>query len=375
MLASLFCDKLNRSFYTGVPDSLLAPLCDCLFERYGLSERHVIGANEGCCVGLAAGHWLATGEAAGVYMQNSGIGNAANPIISLLDRRVCGIPCLFIVGWRGEPCGEHDEPQHAFQGEITVSLLREMGLAVYIVEQNTTAEEMDAFMADAEPRLHSRESVAFVVKKGALTRVEKTKHSNSYQIVREMALEALAEISSGDIVVSTTGKISRELYEIRGRTNGGARDFMTVGSMGHCSSIALKLAMERPCERVWCADGDGAVLMHLGAMATIGSIAPKNLIHVVFNNGAHGSVGGLPTCAADTDIAGIALACGYQRVVTVCEPDDVQPVLCEARERGGLALVEIKTSLVSRGDLGRPKERPYEAAARFMAAMTEGKRA
>ena len=316
MKAERFMEILGADFYTGVPDSQLKALCTCLMSRWGIDpQHHIIAANEGNCAALAAGYHLATGKVPVVYMQNSGEGNIINPAASLLNEKVYGIPVIFVIGWRGEP-GVHDEPQHIYQGEVTVKLLDTMGIASYIVGRDTTEEELEQAMADFRARLAEGHDVAFVIRKEALTCDAKVKYHNDNQMVREEIIRHILTATGDDPVVSTTGKASREVFELReARGEGHGRDFLTVGSMGHSSSIAMGVALQKPGTRVWCVDGDGAALMHMGAMAVIGQTNPKNLVHIVINNGAHETVGGMPTVAAGLRLTEVAKACGYEKVL------------------------------------------------------------
>lgn len=359
-------EENDVSFFTGVPDSQLKALCDCLMDQYGISERHIIAANEGNAVGLAAGYHMATGKIPCVYMQNSGLGNVVNPVASLLHQKVYGIPVLFIVGWRGEP-GVKDEPQHIFQGEITLKLLEDLEIEASIIEKTTTPEEFSAMLQRALSSLKQGRCAAFVVRKGALEYANPVSYQNRETIPREEAIRHIVSVSGEDIVVSTTGKASRELFELR-EANGQPHgtDFMTVGSMGHSSMIALGVALSQPERQVWCVDGDGAVLMHMGAMAVLGAKKPGNLIHVVLNNGAHETVGGMPTVCPSVDLPGVARACGYPRVLSVDHIEDLDTALRQARDGGELTLVEIKCAIGSRADLGRPTTTAKENKENFM---------
>ena len=353
-------------FFTGVPDSLLKPLCDWLFTEYGISGKHIVAANEGNAVALAAGYHLATGKIPVVYMQNSGIGNIINPLASLMNDKVYAIPCVFIVGWRGEP-GVHDEPQHIYQGEVTVKLLEDMDVRTFIIGKETSEDEVLRQLEEWNPLLSAGKQVAFVVKKGALEFDGKAKYSNNSVMLREEIIRRITARSGSDPIISTTGKASRELFEIReANGEGHGCDFLTVGSMGHSSSIALGIALQKPEQKIWCIDGDGALLMHMGAMALIGSNKPKNLVHVVINNGAHETVGGMPTVASDIDVTSIARACGYPNAVSVADYDSLDRELEAAKGRCELSLIEVKCSIGSRADLGRPTTTAIENKIEFM---------
>ncbi len=358
---------IGSDFYTGVPDSQLKALCNYLMATYGIDpHHHIIAANEGNCTALAAGYHLATEKVPVVYMQNSGEGNIINPVASLLNDKVYAIPVIFIVGWRGEP-GIHDEPQHIYQGEVTVKLLDDMGIANFIIGTETTDEEVEEAMKGFREILKTGKDVAFVIRKGALTNAPKVEYKNDNHMLREEIIQHIVKVSGEDPIVSTTGKASRELFETR-VANGQSHkyDFLTVGSMGHSSSIALGVALNKEDQKIWCIDGDGAVLMHMGSMAVIGSNKPKNLVHVVINNGAHETVGGMPTVAAGIDLVAIARACGYPNAVSVDNFECLDKELKAAKERNELSLIEVKCSIGAREDLGRPTTTALENKENFM---------
>ena len=362
-----FVKILEADFYTGVPDSQLKALCNYLMNTYGIDPKHhIIAANEGNCVALAAGYHLATGKVPVVYMQNSGEGNIINPVASLLNEKVYAVPVIFIVGWRGEP-GIHDEPQHIYQGEVTVKLLEDMGISSFAIGKDTTIEEVVASMAEFRKILATGKDVAFVIRKDALTYDKKIKYENDNTMLREEIIKHIVKASGEDPIISTTGKASRELFEIREARNQSHKyDFLTVGSMGHSSSIALGVAINKPEQRIWCIDGDGAVLMHMGAMAVIGTNKPSNLIHVVINNGAHETVGGLPTVAGQIDLVSIAKACGYPYAVMVDNYEDFDTELERAKDKKQLCFIEVKCGLGARDNLGRPTTSALENKNGFM---------
>lgn len=372
MQVETFVNMLNVDFYTGVPDSLLKPLCNYLMDAYGIdSKHHMIAANEGNCTAIAAGYHLATGKVPAVYMQNSGEGNVINPLASLLNDKVYAIPMIFIVGWRGEP-GVHDEPQHIYQGEVTVKLLEDMDVAAYVVTKETTEEELDAQMQVFRSLLAKGKDVAFVVKEGALSFEKNVEYSNKNHMRREEIIEHIVNVSKEDPILSTTGKASRELFEIREKNGQSHKyDFLTVGSMGHTSSIALGVALQKPQQKIWCIDGDGAMLMHMGAMAVIGANKPSNLVHIVINNGAHETVGGLPTVASEINLVKMAEACGYPYAVRVSEFEQLDKELQAAKERRELTLIEVECAIGAREDLGRPTTTALENKENFMRYLQE----
>lgn len=357
---------IGSDFYTGVPDSQLKALCNYLMNEYGIDPKHhVIAANEGNCTALAAGYHLATGKVPVVYMQNSGEGNIINPVASLLNDKVYAIPTVFIIGWRGEP-GLHDEPQHIYQGEVTVKLLDDMDIKSFAIGKDTTDEEVEAVMKEFNEELAKGKDVAFVIRKGALSTDVKVKYENDNDMVREDIIKHIVKVSGEDPIVSTTGKASRELFETRVANDQSHKyDFLTVGCMGHASSIALGIAFNKE-SKVWCVDGDGAVLMHMGAMAVMGANKPKNVVHVVINNGAHETVGGMPTVASQIDLVAVAKACGYPNAVCVDTFENLDRELVEAKEKNELSLIEVKCSIGARDDLGRPTTTALENKENFM---------
>lgn len=362
-----FVDTLGCEFYTGVPDSQLKALCNYLMNTYGIDEKHhIIAANEGNCTALAAGYHLATGKVPVIYMQNSGEGNIINPVASLLNDQVYAIPAIFVIGWRGEP-GIHDEPQHIYQGKITCDLLDLMDIENFTIDTDTTIEELENVMKEYEKLLKDGKQVAFVVKKGALSYDGEIKYQNDNDMVREEIIEHIVNVTGENPIISTTGKASRELFEIRERNNQSHKyDFLTVGSMGHTSSIALGVAINKPDEKVWCIDGDGSLLMHMGAMAVVGNFNPKNLVHVVINNEAHETVGGMPTAVNKTDLVEVAKACGYSYAVTVDDFKRLDEELNKVKSLNELSFIEIKSSIGAREDLGRPTTTAIENKENFM---------
>lgn len=368
MKVEQLCNLLQTEFYTGVPDSLLRPFCDYVMDKYGLDgKHHIIAANEGNAMAIAAGYHLSTGRVPVVYMQNSGQGNAINPLASLFNDNVYALPCILVIGWRGQPDGEHDEPQHVFQGKITLKLLDVMDIAYFVISKDTTLQQVKEKYEQFQKLLQAGKQVAFVIQKGALQYQNSVKYKNNFILNREQVLRYVVKASKTDPIVSTTGKISREIFEIReALSQSHQHDFLTVGSMGHSSSIALGIALNQPDKKVWCVDGDGALLMHLGVLATIGNLQPKNLVHIVINNAAHESVGGMPTVAAGLNIRQIAKGCGYKKTVQVKTYAALEKALKKAKNYDGLVLIEVLCALQSRADLGRPTTTPIENKQNFM---------
>lgn len=360
-------DIIDADFFTGVPDSGLKALCNYLMNKYGIDKKHhIIAANEGSAASIAAGYYLATGKVPVVYMQNSGEGNVINPLVSLLNEKVYAIPMIFVIGWRGEP-GIKDEPQHLFQGEITCKLLENLDVEYMVIDKNTTDDDIEKQMKYFNSLLSLGKQVAFVIKKDALIYKGKVEYHNEYSLLRETIIEHIVNIAKEDLIVSTTGKTSRELFEIRERNNQGHnKDFLTVGSMGHSSSIALGIALQKEEKKIWVIDGDGAALMHMGAMAVIGANSPENLIHIVINNAAHETVGGMPTVMGDIELCNIAKACGYKYAVSISTLPELDKELLRAKQSNELTFIEVKSAIGARENLGRPTTTPIENKVMFM---------
>lgn len=369
-----FVDCLMASgvdFFTGVPDSLLKSFCAYVTDNCGSS--HVIAANEGGAVGLAAGHYLATGKPALVYMQNSGQGNAVNPLCSLADPDVYSIPMVLLVGWRGEP-GIKDEPQHAKQGKVTLSLFETLGIPTEILPDDEAAA-LDLVREMVKRAEKDSRPVALIVRKGLFAEYKlQNKVADISALRREDEIEAILKALPEDaVVVSTTGMISREVYEMRERLGQGhERDFLTVGSMGHALMIAVGIAKAQPERPVLCLDGDGSSIMHMGNLAIAGQSGCANLTHVVLNNAAHDSVGGQPTVGGAIDLSAIAAACGY---AVSSGSDTVASLRLCASALKTLPpkprFVEIKVAKGARKDLGRPKEPPQVNKALFMETLRQ----
>lgn len=366
-----FIEKLRENgidCFAGVPDSLLKNICAYITDHCD-AEHNIIAANEGAAVGIAAGHYLATGKPACVYMQNSGEGNIINPLASLTDEEVYNIPVLLLIGWRGRP-GVHDEPQHVKQGKVTTGLLNVMGVNYEVLSKEEDKAEKQ--IAKAIKALQNNEVFALVIEKDTFEDYKlQNVEVNDLTMSREEAIQTVAAaLGEKDCIVSTTGMISRELFEYRaGMNQGHERDFLTVGSMGHASQIALGIAMAKPDRKVWCFDGDGAAIMHMGSLAIVANKAPKNYIHVVFNNGAHDSVGGQPTVGLKIDLPAVAKAVGYKNTCSVDNKEALAEALKAVVTMEGPSLLEIKVKKGNRKDLGRPTTTPIQNKEALMAFL------
>ena len=366
-----FIERLREGgvdFYAGVPDSLLKNLCAYITDNVS-RENNIIAANEGGAVALAAGYHLATGMTGCVYMQNSGEGNAVNPLLSLMDADVYRMPLLLIIGWRGEP-GVHDEPQHVKQGKVTLPLLETMGIPYAVLDEHWQQQTDEALRVIRE----TNGIYALIVRKGTFEEYTLQKQvATNMELGREEAIKIVVDaLREDDIVVSTTGMISRELFEYReAKQQGHAHDFLTVGSMGHASQIALGIALQKPERRVVVFDGDGAAIMHLGNMAIVASQAPKNYIHIVYNNGAHDSVGGQPTVGLEMNLPQIGKAMGYKTVMNATNASELQAALSQLDDCAKPALLQVCVRKGNRKDLGRPTTTPQQNKEALMKELSK----
>jgi phosphonopyruvate decarboxylase len=360
------------SFYAGVPDSLLKDLCAYVTD-HTRAEDNVITANEGSAMGLAAGYHLATGKIGCVYMQNSGFGNVVNPLTSLADPEVYAIPMLLVVGWRGEP-GKKDEPQHVKIGRVQREVVQALELDHAVLPDDLEAAK--AVIAHAIATIREKSApYALLVRAGTFDKYKlQKKRDVPYAMTREEAIGLVADgmhaHAPGAFFVGTTGMPSRELFEHRGRAaQDRSHDFLCVGSMGHASQIALGVATQKPDTQVVCLDGDGAMLMHLGGLATIGTLGPKNYKHVLLNNGAHDSVGGQFTVGFDVDFGAIARACGYRGTYLATSREELEKVLPTFAAAEGPVLLEVRVKTGARADLGRPTSTPRQSKEAFEKAL------
>lgn len=347
-------------FYAGVPDSLLKNICAYITDNLP-AEQNIIAANEGGAMGIAAGYHLATGKIPVVYMQNSGEGNIINPLASLTDKEVYNIPVLLVIGWRGRP-GVHDEPQHVKQGKVTTGLLNVMGInyAIFSKDEEDAAKQIKIAVDFMKA---TNECYALVIEKDTFDTYKLQKvEANNLTMSREEAIQKVASSIEDDAcIVSTTGMISRELFEARAVWNQGhERDFLTVGSMGHASQIALGIALQKPNRKVYCFDGDGASIMHMGSMAITASMKCKNYVHVVFNNGAHDSVGGQPTVGLKIDLCSVAKAVGYEAAYSVDTMEKLNGALVAIKAVEGPIFLQVYVKKGNRKELGRPTTTPIQ---------------
>ena len=370
-----FLKNKNITFFSGVPDSLLKDFCAYIDDE-SPSNNHIIAANEGAAVGLAIGHHLSSGKIPLVYLQNSGLGNIVNPLLSLASEEVYSIPILLLIGWRGEP-GVKDEPQHIHQGRVTPDLLKTMGIPYIIIDSKMSQDHLlNSVLDQIEICNNHKKPVCILVRKGTFQSYKKKLNEsphNDFKLEREEAVElATNECENNAVIVCTTGMLSRELFEYRANNNlGHGRDFLCVGGMGHASQIATGIAIDQIDRPVYCFDGDGSSLMHMGSMAITGTKKLPNLIHIVFNNGCHESVGGQPTVAQKISLSKVASSLGYQFTQTVKDKKDFIFAINKAKEFQSTSFIEVLVRPGHRSDIGRPTTTPNQNKTVLMKTLKE----
>jgi phosphonopyruvate decarboxylase len=362
-------DKFNNclldaelNYFTGVPDSTLKEWLKLIFNN-SIDFTNRIAANEGAAISNATGYYLSTGKVGVVYLQNSGLGNCINPLTSLTDPEVYGIPMLMLIGWRGVP-GKKDEPQHKKMGVVTEKILLALGIPYAILDDGSYADQINDAVKISKL---NQQPYALIVKPGVFSEYAiSTNTKKSTGMVREDAIQTVVDtIENSDLILSTTGKASRELYEVcRTKSRGHNNNFYNVGSMGHVGAIGLEVALQKKDKLTYVLDGDGALIMHMGTLASIGKYQPENFVHIVFDNEVHESTGSQPTLSDVVDIAGVMKKCNYRKVETVIDSTSLIKALSGSIS-GPLGIV-IKVIAGSRSDLGRPIDTPAITKNRFM---------
>ena len=365
--------KARVEFFAGVPDSLLKNICSYITDNTS-PKNHIIAANEGNALALGIGYHLASGKLPLIYMQNSGLGNIVNPLLSLADPDVYSVPMLLMIGWRGEP-NVKDEPQHKKQGRVTLKMLEAMEVPYQVLSVDTSDEQAKEIIKKASKEaLKNNTPYAIVVKKSSFSEYKlKKDETANLPLFREDAIKIIVDnLNDSDIIVTTTGVASRELFEYREELKQGhEKDFLTVGGMGHANQIALGIALKKPNRRVFCLDGDGAALMHMGSLAINGDVECNNFKHIIFNNGAHDSVGGQPSVGYTTDFQSIAKASGYDLVLQAETNKEVVKCIENLKAFEGKVFLELKVKKGFRKDLGRPTTTPKENKENLMEFIKE----
>jgi phosphonopyruvate decarboxylase len=363
--------KENITFFSGVPDSTFKDWMKLLNDKHGIGLTNIIACNECEAIATITGHHLATKNIGVAYMQNSGLGKTINPLTSLCDKEVYSIPLILMVGWRGKP-GEKDEPQHKKMGEITLSLLDILNIPYRILPKDVSKAK-DIIIEMKNKTLETNSPVALIISKGIFEEYQFEKDiKTNYEMNREEAIKIITnELNEKDIIISTTGKTSRELFEHRIEKKELPRDFYTVGSMGCSASIANGIALQKPGKNIFIFDGDGAIIMQMGSLATIGSYKSKNLYHIIFDNSSYDSTGGQPSNSSHLSFEEIALSCGYKATQTIKTKEELVYSIRKLKEKKGPQLLVIKVNKGARKDLGRPTTTPIENKKTFMDFLDE----
>jgi phosphonopyruvate decarboxylase len=359
--------RLGIDFFAGVPDSTFKDWMKFLADEHGKRLTNVVACNECEAVAVTSGYYLKTGKIGVVYMQNSGEGKTVNPLTSLCDKEVYSIPLILMIGWRGEP-GKKDEPQHKKMGRIMLPLLDTLEIPYKILPEDI--EESEKVIAEMKKKAEKNSAPVAIIIKSDMFEVYSSKNNikMDYEMTREDAIKSiLDELEGNEAIISTTGKTSRELFEYReSNGQGHDKDFLTVGSMGCSVSIANGIALSNIKKPIFVFDGDGAVIMQMGALATIGHYKPKNLYHIIFDNESHDSTGGQPTVSSTLDFEKIALACGYNGAKTLKTKDEIKIAIKDIKTKCGPQMLVVKVNKGARKDLGRPTSTPIENKKAFM---------
>jgi len=362
--------KNGITFFSGVPDSTFKDWMKFLSRHHGEKLTNIIACNECEAIALVSGYYLATRKIGVVYMQNSGEGKAVNPLTSLCDSDVYSIPLIMMIGWRGEP-GKKDEPQHKKMGRVMIPLLETIEIPYEIMpDEIDKAAIVIANMVNISQ--NGKTPVALIIKRNTFEtydfeNMDLTGSSSEDSMDREEAIKVTVESLAGDeIIVSTTGKTSRELFEYRVQRGEDPRDFYSVGSMGCATSIANGIAISKKHKKVVIFDGDGAVLMQMGSLATVGYYNAKNLYHIIYDNNSYDSTGGQPTTANRVDFEKIAIGCNYKGAVTVKTKAELMNAVNNLKNFEGPHMIIVKVKKGSRKNLGRPTKTPIENKEEFM---------
>lgn len=363
------CKKYSFNFFAGVPDSTFKSWMSFL-EKNNDKLTNIPTVNECEAVAICSGYHLSTGKIGVLYMQNSGLGKTVNPITSLCDPAVYSIPILLMIGWRGEP-GTKDAPQHHKMGPITLDLLETLGIAYEIITSDIN--DLEKTLKKAKEYMEkNKQPFALVIRKGIFEKLEEKPEKQTDRPSREEAIQTILKTLNGDeILVSTTGKISREIFENRSDKKDCIHDFYNIGAMGCAQSIALGIALNKKDKKIFVFDGDGSVLMQMGGLATIGHYQPENFYHIVFDNQAHDSTGGQPTCSDTVSFNEIAKACNYKSAQVVEDKKSIENTVKNMLKNKGPSMLIIKVKKGARNNLGRPTMSQKEHKKKFMEYLEE----
>jgi len=344
--------KNNSNFFTGVPDSVLKELSYSLQKKN--KNNHIIATNEGAAVSLGIGHYLSTKNVPCIYMQNSGLSNALNPLISIAHEKVYSIPLILIIGWRGSPRIK-DEPQHNVKGKITESILKLLNIKYTIIRSNSDLKKFDKQIKIAKKK---NTIVACLIEQGTLEKIERTnKRNDFYKLNKEFFLKTLLQIIDKNTkIIASTGYNSRELMYLRSKYNiTKNKDFYMVGGMGHTASVALGYSLSSK-KKTICIDGDGSLLMHLGSIKTAGTFANKNFKYILLNNNSHDSVGGQNTYANDINFKKLSISLGFKNFYSIKDGKNLKKNIQDFLKSNTLNFLEVKVSNSKIKKLPRPTD-------------------
>jgi phosphonopyruvate decarboxylase len=349
----IFLEKNNLNFFSGVPDSVLKNFTNLLINK----SSHVLATNEGSAVSIGIGYHLSFNKLPCIYMQNSGLANAINPLISIAHKGVYSIPMMMLIGWRGSP-GIKDEPQHLIKGKITKNLLKLLGIKYEIIESEKDFNKIKKLINFSKKK---KVPVACLFKKGVLKKVNYHKKFSERSTIKnkilrsEVIREILKSIQNNTKIISTTGYTSRELYQIR--KNEGyhkGKDFYMIGGMGHSSSVALGAAFKKN-KKILCLDGDGSMLMHLGSLHTVGLMNKNNFKHILLNNQSHESVGGQEISFKRVKMEKLIKGLGYSKYIQLKDKKDLKNKIQSVLKYKGSIFLEVLIEKGAIKNLGRPK--------------------
>ena len=342
--------KNNTNFFTGVPDSVLKELSSYLKNK----RNHIIATNEGAAVSIGIGHYLSTKKIPCIYMQNSGLSNALNPLISIAHKKVYSIPLILVIGWRGSPRIK-DEPQHNVKGKITQQLLKLLNIKYTVLKSNKDFAKFDKQIKYAKK---SKSIVACLIERGTLQKIIKSNSKKDfYNLDKEFFLKKLLEeLPSKSKVIASTGYNSRELMYLRKKFNfNNSKDFYMVGGMGHTSSVALGFSLSSK-NKTFCIDGDGSFLMHLGSIMTAGNFANKNFKYILLNNNTHDSVGGQSTNADNIDFDRLSKSLGFKKFYSIKKKQNLRKIIKNFIKINSPSFLEVKVTNSKIKKLPRPDD-------------------
>ena len=344
--------KNDINFFTGIPDSILIELSRFLQNKN--KRKHIRATSEGSAISIGIGHYLSTKQVPCIYMQNSGLSNALNPLISITSKKVYNIPLVLIIGWRGSPRVK-DEPQHNVKGKITESILKLLNIKYTIVRSGNDLSQFNKIVKNAKK---NNNIAACLIEQGTIKKIKKTYNKkNFYKLNKELFLKTLLEtLEKNSKVISSTGYNSRELMYLRNKYKLiNTKDFYMVGGMGHTASVALGYSLSTK-KKTICIDGDGSFLMHLGSIKTAGTFANNNFKYILLNNNSHDSVGGQNTYANNIDFEKLSKSLGFKKFYKIKNNKNLKQNIKRFLKGNNLNFLEVKITNSKIKNLPRPND-------------------